>query len=35
VFAGEPLAIVLDNYPPSPCTSATSPVSGALTISTG
>lgn len=35
VFAGEPLAIVLTNYPPSPCTTATNTVSGALTISTG
>jgi hypothetical protein len=35
VFPGDPLTIVLDNYPPSPCTTATNPVSGALTISTG
>lgn len=34
VLPGEPLAIALDNFPPSPCTTATNTVSGALTIRT-
>jgi hypothetical protein len=35
VFASHPLKIVLNNFPPSPCTTATNTISGALTISTG
>jgi len=35
VFPGDPLSIVLTNFPPSPCTTATNTVTGALTIATG
>jgi hypothetical protein len=34
VFASDPLEIVLNNYPPSPCTAATNTVAGTLEIST-
>lgn len=35
VFGGDTFALVLNNFPPSPCLAATNPVSGALTVNTG
>jgi hypothetical protein len=35
IFGGDTFALVLNNFPPSPCLAATNPVSGTLTMNTG